>query len=88
MSERDISSATNDVVGSTDRESGDASLEEKRRAARRRFLVGGAASVPVVLTLGIERASAASYLTCLSLNNAKQVTTNKHNSYFCKPKGS
>ena len=40
--------------------------ERKRLAARRRFLVGGAAAVPVVLTFGHRQAHAAGMSVCVS----------------------
>lgn len=44
------------------------SAEAKRLAARRRFLLGGAAAVPVIVTLGQKQAWAASAAVCQSMN--------------------
>jgi len=40
--------------------------EDKRVAARRRFLLGGAAALPVIVTLGQKQAWAASSQVCAS----------------------
>ena len=42
--------------------------EAKRLAARRRFLLGGAAALPLIVTLGSKEAWAASAALCQSLN--------------------
>jgi hypothetical protein len=46
---------------------GSDSAEAKRLAARRRFLLGGAAAVPVIVTLGQKDAWAASAAVCQSM---------------------
>ena len=43
------------------------SAETKRLAARRRFLLGGAAAVPAIVTLGQKQAWAASAAVCQSM---------------------
>ena len=43
------------------------SAEAKRRAARRRFLLGGATALPMIVTLGQREAWAASAAVCQSL---------------------
>ena len=65
------------------------SAETKRLAARRRFLLGGAAAVPVIVTLGQKQAWAASAAVCQSAGLAQgqgfiggdEVTT----SLYCRP---
>ena len=42
--------------------------EDRRLAARRRFLKGGAAALPVLVTLGHKEAFAASMQVCMSAN--------------------
>lgn len=42
--------------------------EAKRAAARRRFLLGGATALPVIITLGQKQAWAASAQVCQSAN--------------------
>ncbi|MFQ5774660.1 MAG: hypothetical protein ACE5GS_09095 [Kiloniellaceae bacterium] len=44
------------------------SAEVKRLAARRRFLLGGATALPVIVTLGQKQALAASAQVCASAN--------------------
>ncbi len=44
------------------------SAEAKRLAARRRFLLGGAAALPLIVTLGQKEAWAASVAVCQSLD--------------------
>lgn len=48
------------------RESAADPAEAKRLAARRKFLIGGAAGVPVVLTFGHRQAHAAGRSVCMS----------------------
>lgn len=45
-----------------------ATAEAKRLSARRRFLLGGAAALPAIVTLGQKEAWAASAAVCQSLN--------------------
>ena len=52
--------------GDVPSESSPDSAERKRLAARRRFLVGGAAAVPLILTFGHREAHAAGMSVCMS----------------------
>ena len=52
---------------STDKPDLRRTAEEKRMAARRRFLKGGAAALPVIVTLGQTQAWAASSQVCASM---------------------
>ncbi len=63
--------------------------ESKRLAARRRFLLGGAAMVPVIVTIGQREAHAASMLLCLSLDLKPKEDYDPINefSYYCKKEG-
>ena len=47
--------------------------EDRRLAARRRFLQGGAAALPVLVTLGHKEAFAASIQVCMSANVGRGV---------------
>lgn len=47
--------------------------EDRRLAARRRFLQGGAAALPVLVTLGHKEALAASIQVCMSANVGRGV---------------
>ena len=44
--------------------------EDRRQAARRRFLMGGAAALPMIVTLGQKEAFAASAGVCMSAGMA------------------
>jgi len=70
--------------------------EAKRVAARRRFLLGGAAALPLIVTLGQKQAWAASVQVCSSLGlgygegfneeDAKNAQTGTlAGSIFCRP---
>ena len=48
-------------------EASESSAEAKRTAARRRFLLGGAAALPMIVTLGQREAWAASASVCQSM---------------------
>jgi hypothetical protein len=64
--------------------------ESKRLAARRRFLLGGAALVPAIVTIGQREAHAASMLQCLSIDPSalpKEEWTGEADSYYCKAEG-
>ena len=45
----------------------EATAEAKRLAARRRFLIGGASALPLIVTLGTKEAWAASMAVCHSM---------------------
>ena len=63
--------------------------ESKRLAARRRFLLGGAAAVPAIVTIGQREAYAASMLLCLSLfpGILPKEEYASEPSYYCKKEG-
>ena len=54
------------IAGSGDPGNG-AAADAKRKAARRRFLLGGATALPLIVTLGQREAWAASAAVCQSL---------------------
>ena len=63
--------------------------EKQRQAARRRFLMGGAAALPVIVTLGQRQAFAASAQVCQSAGIGKGEGFTKTDqltpSLFCRP---
>ncbi len=62
-SKEDISRRGDGAPGSTPQDS----AEAKRLEARRRFLLGGAAAIPILVT--VNRAKAVGFSVCMSLRN-------------------
>ena len=58
-------------------------VERKRREARRRFLIGGAAALPVIITMGQKQALAASAAVCASHSVYADEDGDPNNSFFC-----
>ncbi len=57
-------------VAGSDADADKSSTEAKRLAARRRFLLGGATALPLIVTLGQREAWAASQAVCQSMGLA------------------
>lgn len=57
--------------------------ERRRIEARRRFLIGGAATLPIIITMGQKQALAASAAACASAGIFTDQDEDPLNSFFC-----